>query len=123
MIHIENIMLWITFIGTIIIPIAGWVIQKTIMDAIEDIKKNNQTFFKRLDDLKQDTKETYVRKDMHEEKYNHLSSQNDLKFDGMKLFIESKFKSLDDKISNFIERYDRHQKANEDHKKTFMQGG
>lgn len=99
----EQIMLWVTIFGIIIIPLLGWVFNSLITKKIDEIisqqKSDRDLFFKKHDILKDQTEERFekVKKDNEQEYvsqklYDQAMAFHQKEFDG-------KFNMLMDSIN------------------------
>lgn len=118
----DNIALWITATGAIVIPIGGYVINGLITKKIDELiigrKEDRELFFARLDASKKIVEDTYVRKDLYQQSMEYHQKEVDVKFtslvasiskldgdvkarfDDIKTLINEKFSKVTNTINN-----------------------
>lgn len=98
----EQISLWVTIFIGIIIPFVGWIFNSLITNKINDVvskqKEDKELFFKRLDSVKDEVENNYVRKDLYDQATKFNTEHTDEKFKSLLTIMTTQFSNVEDKI-------------------------
>lgn len=121
----EQILLWVTIFGVIIIPIAGWIFNSLITRKIDDgnkkddeleekieaCEKKNHEFkgliFAKLDIHKLECEKIYVRSDINNEKFHNLEEKTDSKISAHMLLLQKEFQYIKEALEKLTKQIDR----------------
>ena len=88
----ENVMLWVTIFGVIVIPVVGWVINQIITTKIVTLdtnqKEDKNLFFRKFDEIKE----------IYDKAMSFYQKETDTKFENVLNRMDDKFKAVEEKI-------------------------
>lgn len=107
----EQIMIWVTVFGIIVIPLLGWIFNTLItkkIDKMEDSRDNDKKlFFQRLDEDRKNVEDHYVRRDLYEQAIAFYNEKNDEKFKSLLAVMTTQFNSVEEKIDDLKKVLDK----------------
>lgn len=107
----EQTMMWIALVGTVVLPILGWIINTLVTNKIDALnerckklednsEQNKQEYYGQLNGLRKSIEENYVRRDIYEQAMKFHSDKNDAEFKSLLSIVNTQFASVEGKIDD-----------------------
>lgn len=89
----EQVMLWVTIFGVIIIPLVGWIFNSLITRKIDGLEEQ-------LNGQRKAFEENYVRKDIYDQAITFHQKETDNKFHNLVETMNKQFENMEGKIDD-----------------------
>lgn len=100
---------WITICLGVVFPFVGWIFNSLITNKINEVNKrvdeaelqrksDRELYLRRLDDVKKDMEDHYVRKDLYEQAMKFYNEHNDEKFKSLLAIMNTQFENVEKSI-------------------------
>lgn len=103
----EQIMLWVTIFGIIVIPLVGWLINTLITKKIDNLEakqeEDKKLFFRKLDEDRENVEDHYVRQDIYNQAMTYHNEKSDEKFKSLLSIVNTQFSNMENKFDNVQE--------------------